>query len=192
MLAACDKYHRKKSDATSRQKWMTVFIINNIYQFCYQKLSTHMLSSTTNKLQVWLDCDPGLDDIMAIILTAWDERISLIGVSTSPGNSSLGNTSRNACDVLHSIGRGDVEVVMGSPKPFCSSGIYSDNIHGENGIGGLELPPAPRKPISEDRFSEIYKRIMRVTGKVCFINTGSLTNLAILLASHPDLKEKLE
>lgn len=81
---------------------------------------------------------------------------------------------------------------MGSPKPFCSANTYSDNIHGENGVGGLELTRAKRIAISEDRISQIYKRIMRASGKVCFVNTGSLTNLAILLASHPDLKDKLQ
>jgi inosine-uridine nucleoside N-ribohydrolase len=113
------------------------------------------------KKQVWLDCDPGLDDIMAIILAACDDRINLIGVSTSPGNSSLENTSRNALDVLYNIGKYNVQVIMGSPKPFSHTLVYSDNIHGENGLGGLEIPRSPAKLICEDRFGAIYNRIIK-------------------------------
>jgi len=149
------------------------------------------MDSSTNKLQVWLDCDPGLDDIMAIILAARDGRINLLGVSTSPGNSTLENTTRNALDVLHIIGRDDVPVVMGSPKPFSSNIVYGAHMHGDNGLGGLEIHHTTKKAITEDRFSTIYKFIMQAEGKVCFVNTGSLTNLAILLASYPDLKNKL-
>jgi inosine-uridine nucleoside N-ribohydrolase len=55
---------------------------------------------------------------MAIILAACDDRINLLGVSTSPGNSTLENTTRNALDVLYNIGKSHIPVVMGSPKPF--------------------------------------------------------------------------
>lgn len=149
------------------------------------------METSQEKLQVWLDCDPGLDDIMAIILAACDERINLLGVSTSPGNSTLDNTTRNALDVLDIIGRADVPVIMGSPKPFSTTIVYGGHMHGDNGLGGLEIPHTTKKSISEDRFSVIYKLIMQSPSKVAFVNTGSLTNLAILLASHPDLKDKL-
>jgi uridine nucleosidase len=66
------------------------------------------------KIHVWLDCDPGLDDIMAIILAAGEPRINLLGVSTSPGNSSIENTTRNALDILYNIGRSDIPVIMGA------------------------------------------------------------------------------
>lgn len=67
-----------------------------------------------NKIDVWLDCDPGLDDILAIIYAAHSERINLIGLSTSPGNTSLQNTTRNGLDMLYHIGRKDVQVYVGS------------------------------------------------------------------------------
>lgn len=129
---------------------------------------------------------------MAIILAACDPRINLLGVSTSPGNSTLDNTTRNALDILYNIGKNDVPVIMGSPKPFSQTIVYGSHMHGGNGLGGLEIPHTSKKAITEDRFSAIYKLIMKAEGKVCFVNTGSLTNLAILLASHPDLKDKLQ
>ena len=83
-------------------------------------------------------------------------------------------------------------VIMGSPKPFSATIVYGGHMHGDNGLGGLNIPHTTKKAITEDRFSVIYKLIMQAQGKVCFVNTGSLTNLAILLASHPDLKDKLQ
>lgn len=152
------------------------------------------MDSSKAKLQVWLDCDPGLDDIFAIILVAQDPRINLLGVSTSPGNSCIENTTANALNVLHTIGREDVTVVMGASNPFSKQMTYAGHMHGNDGLGGKGkvIPQSTKQAITEERFSEIYKRIKKAEGKVTFINTGSLTNLAILLASHPDLKDKLQ
>lgn len=63
---------------------------------------------------IWLDCDPGLDDALAILLAAHHERINLIGISTSAGNTSLDNTTRNALDLLFNIGKQHIPVVKGS------------------------------------------------------------------------------
>jgi inosine-uridine nucleoside N-ribohydrolase len=67
-----------------------------------------------DKHYIWLDCDPGLDDTMAIVLAARTERIVLLGLSTSAGNTTLENTTKNALDILHNIKRSDVPVVKGS------------------------------------------------------------------------------
>lgn len=66
------------------------------------------------KHNVWLDCDPGLDDTFAIILAAHHPNINLVGVSTSAGNTSLENTTRNALDILYSVKKSNVEVISGS------------------------------------------------------------------------------
>ena len=63
---------------------------------------------------IWLDCGPGLDDALAILLSAHHERINLIGISTSAGNTSLDNTTKNALDLLYNIGKQDIPVVIGS------------------------------------------------------------------------------
>jgi inosine-uridine nucleoside N-ribohydrolase len=72
------------------------------------------------KINVWLDCDPGLDDSFAIILASSHERINLLGISTSPGNTTLENTTQNALDILHNIGKSHIPVVVGCRKPFTS------------------------------------------------------------------------
>ncbi len=65
---------------------------------------------------IWLDCDPGLDDTLALILAAKSPHIKLLGVSTSAGNTNLDNTTKNALDILFNLHRSDVPVVRGSPK----------------------------------------------------------------------------
>ena len=65
-------------------------------------------------IPIWLDCDPGLDDTLALVIAAHHPRLKLIGVSTSAGNTSIQNTTTNALDVLDNIQRSDVTVFRGS------------------------------------------------------------------------------
>ena len=66
------------------------------------------------QLSIWLDCDPGLDDALAIIYAAHHPQIKLVAISTSPGNTNLTNTTKNALDILYNIGRSDLDVYSGS------------------------------------------------------------------------------
>ena len=69
--------------------------------------------------KIWLDCDPGHDDMLAIIMAALSEGCQLIGISTSAGNSFIENTTQNALNILYEIGRDDIPVIKGSPNPLC-------------------------------------------------------------------------
>ena len=66
------------------------------------------------QIPIWLDCDPGLDDTLAIIYAAHHPHIKLVAVSTSPGNTNLANTTTNALNILYNIGRSDIDVYSGS------------------------------------------------------------------------------
>ena len=79
---------------------------------------------------MWLDCDPGLDDTLAIILAAKHERINLIGTSTSAGNTSLENTTKNALDILYNIGEKNVPVVRGSNELIFGKMKFAEHMHG--------------------------------------------------------------
>lgn len=71
-----------------------------------------------SKISVWLDCDPGHDDMLAIILAAQHPRVELLGLSTSAGNSTIDNTTQNALDILHLIGKGHLPVIKGADAPL--------------------------------------------------------------------------
>lgn len=86
---------------------------------------------------IWLDCDPGLDDALAIILAAHHQRINLIGVSTSAGNTTLDHTTRNALDLLYNVGRQNIPVVKGSNQLIKGEMHLATDIHGSDGLGGV-------------------------------------------------------
>jgi inosine-uridine nucleoside N-ribohydrolase len=85
-------------------------------------------------MKVWLDCDPGHDDMLAIVMAACSEAITLLGISTSSGNSTIENTTRNTLNILHEIGRDDVQVVRGASRPLCRALETAPDIHGESGL----------------------------------------------------------
>ena len=114
-----------------------------------------------------------------------------MGVSTSAGNSFIENTTQNALDILHEIGREDVVVIRGASGPLCGKLEVAPEIHGASGLEGAKLLKSPKKAIEERTFLEIYTRIMAHPFKVDFIVTGAMTNLAILLKAFPDIKDKI-
>lgn len=79
---------------------------------------------------VWLDCDPGLDDTLAIIYAAHHPNIKLLGISTSPGNTSLPHTTTNALNILYNIGRSDIDVYAGSSNNIQGELSYAQIVHG--------------------------------------------------------------
>lgn len=137
------------------------------------------------KINVWLDCDPGLDDCFAIILAAGHARFNLIGVSTCGGNTTVQNTTQNALDVLYHIGRSDVPVYMGSQESMSLGTLFAAEVHGEKGLGGVQLVQSNVNPITENSFEEIRKKILAADGPVAWVNTGALTNLALLIQICP-------
>lgn len=141
--------------------------------------------------KIWLDCDPGHDDMLAIIMAAFSDDSQLIGVSTSAGNSFIENTTQNALNILYEIGRTDVTVIRGAPGPLCGKLEVAPAIHGLSGLEGAELLVSPHKAVEEKPFLEIYQRLMAEPEKVDFVVTGAMTNLAILLRAFPDVKDRL-
>lgn len=139
-------------------------------------------------MKVWLDCDPGHDDMLAIVMAALSPPLTLLGVSTSAGNSTVDNTTRNALDILHEIGRDDIQVVRGASHPLCRKLETAPAIHGISGLEGAELKRSPKEPITENPFLYIYNQIMGQGEQVEFVVTGAMTNLAILLLAFPSIK----
>ncbi len=109
---------------------------------------------------VLLDCDPGHDDALAILLALQRPELDLLGVSTVAGNSTLENATRNALAVLTLLGRDDVPVAAGADAPLDRPLVTAPNIHGGTGLAGAQLPsrglrrwPASTPPTSWPRWS---------------------------------------
>lgn len=140
--------------------------------------------------KIILDCDPGMDDALAIINAIADPNIELLGISTVAGNVHLHHTSRNALDILHHL-KSDIPVYEGVDKPLTRDLHVATEFHGEEGMGDLELAPSP-KTISQD-FGKFYlEAAKKYPGEVILVAVGPLTNVATALTEYPELKNLLK
>ncbi|KAF8061292.1 iunH [Scenedesmus sp. PABB004] len=155
------------------------------------------------RLAVWLDCDPGHDDAMAIMLAGHSPALELLGVSTVASNQSVDKTTRNALDVLHWVGLGHVGVAMGQARPLLRPILLCPEIHGDSGLdgpaGGPLLPHCGRAPLPGKGVTLMAEAIARSAAaaprgapRVQLICTGALTNAALLLLLHPELVELID
>jgi inosine-uridine nucleoside N-ribohydrolase len=97
-----------------------------------------------------IDCDPGHDDAMAILLALASPEVELIGVSTVAGNQTLDKTTRNALITLEVAGRSDIPVVAGADRPLTRELRTAAHVHGETGLDGPELPEPSARPAELD------------------------------------------
>ncbi|GAQ84607.1 inosine-uridine preferring nucleoside hydrolase family protein [Klebsormidium nitens] len=150
------------------------------------------------KKAVWLDCDPGHDDAMAIILAAFTHSLDLLGISTVASNQSLEKVTENAQRILALIHREDIGVVPGATKPLLRPVRTCPEIHGESGLDGARLPQPTVRPLLGKSvnvmFDAISKRFKNdgSSQKVSLVATGALTNIALLLSVYPEIKEMIE
>ena len=141
---------------------------------------------------VLIDCDPGHDDAMALLLALASPELQLLGVSTVHGNQTLEKTTANALRVLEFAGRGDVPVAAGANRPLLREPTVAASVHGETGLDGPDLPPPAGAPATLHAVDFLADRLRMAGGPVTLIPTGPLTNIALLLALHPELHERIE
>jgi inosine-uridine nucleoside N-ribohydrolase len=138
--------------------------------------------------RVILDCDPGHDDAIAILLALASPELDLLGVTTVAGNQTLAKTTANALRVLEFAGCGGVPFAAGAERPLVRAPAVAAHVHGETGLDGPELPPPRGAPIASHAVSFIAEAIRAHAGRVTLIPTGPLTNVALLLALEPDAR----
>ncbi len=131
-----------------------------------------------------LDCDPGHDDAIALLLALASPELDLLGVTTTYGNQTLAKTTANALRVLELVGRGDVPVAAGADRPLERELVVGAHVHGESGLDGPVLPEAATQPTPEDAVDFVARQIERADEPVTLVATGPLTNVARYLAAH--------
>ena len=138
--------------------------------------------------KILLDCDPGHDDAIALLLALASPELELLGVTTVAGNQTLDKTTANAIRVLELVGRADIPVAAGADRPLVREQYVAAYVHGETGMDGPSLPPPQRAPLERHAVDFLAEKIRQHNGGVTLVPTGPLTNVALLLALHPDAR----
>jgi len=133
-----------------------------------------------------LDCDPGHDDAIALLLALASPELELRGVTTVAGNQTLEKTTANAIRVLEFVDRTDVPVAAGADRPLVREPFVAAHVHGETGLDGPALPPAAGEAVPQHAVDFLAEHARGAT----LVAVGPLTNVALLLALHPDAAPK--
>ncbi|KAJ2397397.1 Uridine nucleosidase 1, partial [Coemansia sp. RSA 2603] len=154
------------------------------------------MSSSLDKIPVWLDCDVGHDDAMAIILAAYHPNINLLGISSVAGYSTIKHTTDNAIRVLKIAGIKGVKVHKGAHKPLIKKRVDSSIFHGRTGMARVSNLPDPNY---ESYFVEdvtaieaMRKAIMKSPVSVSIVATGPLTNIALLVSVYREVIPRIK
>jgi inosine-uridine nucleoside N-ribohydrolase len=139
---------------------------------------------------VIIDCDPGHDDAMALLLAVASPELELVAVTTVAGNQTLDKVTANAVRVLDVVGADDVPVAAGADRALIHRARVASEVHGETGLDGPDLPPPSRAPEPLHAVELIARELRK--RPLTLIAVGPLTNIALLLATHPELAPKIE
>jgi inosine-uridine nucleoside N-ribohydrolase len=141
---------------------------------------------------VLIDCDPGQDDALALLLALGSPELDVLGVTAVAGNQTLDKTTANALRVLELAGRPDIPVAAGADGPLAGALVVAADAHGETGLDGVDLPTPSAEPVSEDAKDFLAARLEASERPVTLVALGPLTNVALLLEAHPEAASKIE
>ncbi len=142
-------------------------------------------------LPIILDCDPGHDDAIALVLALASPELEVKAVTSSAGNQTPDKTLRNVLRMLTLLKRSDIPVAGGAVKPLMRDLIIADNVHGETGLDGPALPEPDFAPQNCTAVELMAKVLRESPEPVTLVATGPQTNVALLLNSHPELHAKI-
>jgi pyrimidine-specific ribonucleoside hydrolase len=138
-------------------------------------------------VKILIDCDPGIDDAVALLLACASPELELLGVTTVAGNVDLANTTRNARRILTLAGRPDVPVASGADRPLVRDVPgRAEHVHGEDGVHRAVLPEPAADLDPRPAVDLLADAVRAATGPVTLVAVGPLTNVALLYAVHPD------
>jgi inosine-uridine nucleoside N-ribohydrolase len=143
-------------------------------------------------MKILLDCDPGHDDAIALLLALASPEVELVGVTTVHGNQTLEKTTVNALKVLEFAGRSDVPVAVGADRPLRRESFVAAYVHGESGLDGPALPEPTTRPVAQHAVDFIAEVVLASSEPITLVPTGPLTNIGLFLARHPDAAARVQ
>ena len=141
-----------------------------------------------------IDCDPGVDDAMAILFALNRRDAEVIGISVARGNCSAAQGTENALRLLKLAGReGEIPVCMGAAEPLYGlrEDRYPTSFHGENGLGNIKIPASSQKAADEEVEDFLYRLALENEGEIVLIELGRMTNIARTIQKYPSFVKKI-
>ncbi len=149
-----------------------------------QRMSTY---KPAGPVPLIIDCDPGVDDAIALMVALNSSRFSVLGITAVAGNVPLRLTEYNARRLCALLGRGDVPVFAGCPRPLLHNLVTAEEIHGATGLDGAELPEPARDVAAQHAVSFLIDVLSAASEPVTLACTAPLTNLAVALIQRPEI-----
>jgi purine nucleosidase len=137
--------------------------------------------------KIIIDCDPGIDDALALVFAHGHPELDLRGITTVAGNVGLDQTTANALRVRDFAGMPDVPVTAGCPVPLQRPALHARQVHGDSGLGAASLPASSSGPARGHAIDFLADAVGAQPGQVTLIAIGPLTNIALALRRHPQI-----
>jgi len=139
--------------------------------------------------RIILDCDPGIDDALAIAFAHGHPGLELVGITTVAGNVGLARTTANALAVCEFIGAAGTPVTAGCAGPLLRPALDARQVHGSTGLGGAVLPAPSASPAAGHAIDYIIDTVRAAPGEITLVATGPLTNIALAVRREPRLAD---
>jgi purine nucleosidase len=150
------------------------------------------MGENIEKRRIIVDCDPGHDDAIAILLAAVHPKIDLVAITTVAGNAEVEKTSVNALKVCEIAGLHNTPVARGAGKPLVRARETAPDIHGDSGMDGPQLSQ-PRKELSNEHAVDlIIRELLSSNGDITLVPVGPLTNIALAMLKEPKILPKIQ
>ncbi len=143
-----------------------------------------------NKQKIILDCDPGHDDAIAILLAVASPRIDLLGITVVAGNQTIEKTAQNALNVARFL-NSDVPIAIGCPLPIVRDRIICSAVHGESGLDGFTFPKY-EKNFDKRHACQMMIDLIMTNEDVVVVTTGPMTNLAMAMRLEPRIIKRIK
>ena len=145
-----------------------------------------------NRRKIIIDCDPGIDDaVMICLAAAYQEQLEILAVTTVAGNQTIDKVSGNALKIIDFLNL-KVPVAKGMETHLMKPVNVAEEAHGEDGLGGVEIPEAVSETEKEHGVLYLHRILMEQKEKITLVVTGPCTNIAMLFRLFPQVKEKID